>query len=101
MKAIFLSAVLFFSTNVFADDSVACEQYAKDAVVGLVKGLGQDVAVQSIKLTDSSAKDGVSQETYQVKLEGKGFTSAETYGVWTIQLNDLGSGCNFSSLSLN
>jgi hypothetical protein len=102
MKAILLTAIFALSTNALAtsNGTKACERFARDAVVGFVRGLDQDVALSSINLVSSYADGETANETYEVKLIGNGFSSQETRGVWVIVLNDLGSGCNFSSLSL-
>ena len=74
----------------------ACATEAGAAAMGLVKGLGQDVTVSKVALIGSRKN----QETYSVKLEGSGFSSAETNKPLTVKLYDLGDGCGLKSITL-
>jgi hypothetical protein len=101
MNKILIAGALLLSSSAFANSEKACEEAAVKAVVGFVKGLGQDVSVKKVELISSYAKDEIANETYAVNLKGNGFVSQETEGTWIIKLNDLGDGCSYSSLKLN
>lgn len=99
MKMFIITTALMFSGAAHAGDSV-CKQQAIDAVVGMVKGLGQDVVYDDFAFIESTSDGAAAYEVLEVKVKGNGFSSAETNGTWEIQLYDLGSGCAFKSLTL-
>ncbi len=105
MRSIILAFSLLTTSVTFAAEKKGarkpssggvCASQAGLAAMGLVKGLGQDVTVSKVELVRSSKN----QETYTVKLEGNGFSSAETNKPLTVKLFDLGDGCGLKSISL-
>lgn len=101
MKAAFAILLVSLTAPAFAGDKPFCADPAADAVLGLVKGLGQDVAIENVIWANSRyEKNGATTDTFEIKLKGNGFTSRETNGIWIVKLNDLGSGCGFESIAL-
>lgn len=105
MKLIVLLALVLSTSTTFAKDKKsrktasttgACETQAGEAAAGAVRALGQDVAIESVKIDFIKAN----HETYKVKLKGNGFSSAETNKVITVKLWDMGDGCGLDSIEM-
>ncbi|MCB9024896.1 MAG: hypothetical protein H6625_01140 [Bdellovibrionaceae bacterium] len=81
-------------------EKVVCQIEAEKAILGLVKGLGQDVKVEYSLKVESLSETENNVSTFQVKLIGEKFISPETIKTWTIVLWDGGDGCMFKSIKL-
>lgn len=96
MKNLIALLLVLGSSSILASSEV-CKNDAGNAVLGLVRGLGQEVSLESVVLK-STKKNA---ETYTVKLAPQRYhSSPETNKKWEITLYDVGDGCMFKSLSL-
>ena len=73
-----------------------CHKEAGKVAKGIASALGQKTFIEQVILLDSRGN----LETYNVKLQGDGFSSPETNKYWLIRLYDGGDGCMFHSVSL-
>lgn len=102
MKIIVLLAIALSTSTTFAKSRKpasmdgACQTQAGEAVVGAVKGLGQEVTLETIQLMFVKGN----HETYKVKLKGNGFSSAETNSEITVKVWDMGDGCGLDSIEM-